>query len=141
MHYPFARRAFAALFAPWFAIVVTEPVPMHDCPVHSIHAVHAEHSASAHGMEMDKMPAAEHDGMAMGDASLPAQSSPHSHHQCCCLDRCSAAVVAHVSKAPQLEWIPFEIRRAIARPDAAIPAPTSAGHVLPFATAPPAASA
>jgi hypothetical protein len=139
-----SSRLFAALFAPWFAFVVAEPVPLHDCPVHSAHAVSGVSAlapdAASHAMMMAH---GEMDHAAMQE-SAPAEhhhGSEHAgHHQCCCLGMsCASAIVALAPAPLPLAWVPVEVVRNVPRP-AAIPlAPSGADHVLPFANGPPAA--
>jgi hypothetical protein len=150
MRRSFSCRLFAALFAPWFAVVVAEPVPMHDCPMHSVHpAVHSTAHGAGNAMRMDGMPAMdEHDVASTTGTSndAPGESAPTSahhgaHHQCCCLDCCSAGAAAPVGRAPELSWAPVAIRMAIPRAAAAVVAPAAADYALPFANGPPAARA
>jgi hypothetical protein len=126
-------RFFSALFAPWFALSVAEPVALHDCPIHSVHAV-ASHQMADHIMMADG---------GMDHAAPPAHrdaSSHGSHRQCCCPDSsCASAVVALTSSAPHHAWVPVEIQREVPRAEADSLVPSNAEHVLPFANGPPAA--
>lgn len=134
-------RLFAALFAPWFALAVAEPVPMHDCPEHSLHP------AAAHAMAPAPLANAVANRMAtMAHAAMEHSGTTHTHghsgtHQCCCLGACCAAVAAVVSPALRLAALPPAVRRT------APPAPVEragdscAEHALPFANGPPVARA
>jgi hypothetical protein len=135
-------RLFAAFFAPWFALVVAEPVPMHECPEHSLHpaASHAVLAAAlaqadAHGEH--SMP--QGDMEQMGATHGHRSSSHTSHRYCCCLGACSAAAVAALTTPPRLAWLPLEIRRIASHLSAGSFSPASAEHALPFANGPPAA--
>ncbi|MFI5245561.1 MAG: hypothetical protein ACHQQR_10075 [Gemmatimonadales bacterium] len=135
-------RLFATLLAPWFAVVVAEPVPMHDCPEHSLHpaAVHAmasSHVASAGESGMSGMP---HAGMEPSKSGHDHGAPGHTtHHQCCCLGACCAAALAPIARAPQLAWVPAALRSEVALPGSVSFAPSAIEHALPFANAPPAA--
>jgi hypothetical protein len=135
-----SARVFAALFAPWFAFVVAEPVPMHDCPVHSAHAA----AAGPTDVASDEMVMA-HDGMehAAMEHAVPAHqhgAPGHAgHHQCCCLGMSCASVIVALVPAPlPLGWLPAEIARVSAWPHADPLGAATADHVLPFANGPPA---
>ncbi|HEV8408999.1 MAG TPA: hypothetical protein VGQ30_00735 [Gemmatimonadaceae bacterium] len=133
-----SARVFAALFAPWFAFVVAEPVPLHDCPVHSIHAVEAPAAEAAAPM----MANGEMDHAAMAHAA-PAHhhgAPEHAgHHQCCCLGMsCASTAVALVPSPMTLAWIPLEIQRVAMWPASTPHARASGDHTLPFANGPPA---
>ena len=126
-------RLFAALFAPWFALTVAEPLALHDCPIHSVHAV-AAHSVADHTMMADG-------GMDHATAPAHHDAPGHgSHRQCCCPDSsCASAIVALTSSAPQLAWVPAQIQRDVPRAAADAWVLSNAEHVLPFANGPPAA--
>lgn len=125
-------RLFAALFAPWLAFSVAQPLALHDCPVHSVHAA-ATASMADHMMMADG---------AMDHAAAPAHrhASHGSHRQCCCPDSsCASLVVALVSPALPHAWVPVEIQRNVRRGEVNAFPPSNAEHVLPFANGPPAA--
>jgi hypothetical protein len=139
-----SSRVFAALFAPWFALVVAEPVPLHDCPVHSVHPVSASAVATAASM-MDHA-AMDHDGDAdMGPSAieLAVPESHHhgsghaGHHQCCCLGMSCASAFVVMTSPPVLAWIPAEVRRTVSWAPAAAFVPVGADYVLPFGNGPP----
>ena len=123
-----SSRIFAAFFAPWFAIVVAEPVPLHDCPEHSLHPA-AAHAGMEHpGAAQEHSHATEKHG-APGNAA---------HRHCCCLGTSCATALAPLDRAPQLAWVPAEQRREAPPVFAASFTPASAEHFLPFANGPPA---
>jgi hypothetical protein len=135
-------RLFAALFAPWFAVVVAEPVPLHDCPMHSLHP------AAAHPMASSSVTPAGGRGMSgMAHAGLEQSKSfkehglpTHpAHHQCCCMGASCATALAAIARVPHLAWIPVQLRSETVPTFAASFANSSAEHVLPFANGPPAA--
>jgi len=127
-----SSRLFAALFAPWFAISMAEPVPIHDCPVHPsrVHAM-ARMSAPA----VDRAPAgAEHSARAdRHDAKGHGTA-----HQCCCLGACCASAPATIAAPPQLLQCSALPRHEAAYSTTSSTAQTVAEHVLPFANGPPA---
>lgn len=136
-------RLFAAFFAPWFALVVAEPVPMHDCPMHSLHPVAAHAMESSHAR-----PASEHDMSAMSHAGMEQSKTGHDrdapdrapmNHQCCCMGACCAAALAPIARVSHLAWVPAVLRSEDAPPFSESFAPASVAHVLPFANGPPAA--
>jgi hypothetical protein len=138
-----SSRVFAALFAPWFAFVVAEPVPLHDCPVHSLHPVSASAAAMAPMMDHG---AIDHGGDAdMGHSPIELAGhvghhggSGHTgHHQCCCLGMSCASVFVVMTRPPALAWIPAEIRGTVSWGPAAAFVPVSADYVLPFGNGPP----
>jgi hypothetical protein len=137
-------RLFAALFAPWFAVVVAEPVPLHDCPMHSLHpaAAHAMASSQAAPAVESNMSARPHADMEQSNGGHGREAPGHAaHHQCCCMGACCAAALAPIEHVAQLCWVPAAVRSEAApsRSDSFAPAATE--HALPFANGPPAARA
>jgi hypothetical protein len=117
-------RAFAALFALWFAISLAEPAALHACPMHGAGSANAHaHSAMSHHAA-----ATEH--------SLPDSQNAGKHCTClgsCCASSANAAVPATaVSVEPVATYeterqTPTEIARAI----------TASPFFLPYANGPP----
>jgi hypothetical protein len=135
-------RLFAALFAPWFAVVVAEPVPLHDCPMHSQHPAAAHAMASSHATPVAALgaPAMPHSGMEQSNGGHEPGAPEHpAHHQCCCIGTCCATALAPVARGAQLAWVPAELKSEAAPTAAKSFAPTAAPHALPFANGPPAA--
>jgi hypothetical protein len=85
----FARAAIG-LWSAWFAIALSEPASLHDCPMHGSHAMHAAHAAV--GMQMD---------MQQGTAGMDTGSVPDGHHAVCtCFGSCCSASTAALAAAP-----------------------------------------
>jgi hypothetical protein len=137
-------RLFAALFAPWFAVVVAEPVPMHDCPQHSLRAAAAHTMAASHGTSAGERGTSslQHSGMEQSNSGRGHDATGQAaHHQCCCIGTCCAAAPASVARAEPLAWVPATLRSETLSGPAEWFAPTAAPHTLPFANGPPAARA
>ena len=123
-----ATRVLAAVFAPWFAIVMAEPAALHQCAMHAGHAVHVAAPAMghAHGMQ------------AHGDdtpAHAPGEDSAARY--CTCLGGCCAAAPVAVPVASELSRIPSQVR-AVPRPHPVEEVVSAAAeHLLPFANGPP----
>jgi hypothetical protein len=134
-------RLFTALFAPWFAILVAEPVPLHDCPMHSLHpaAAHAMTSRHAPPAEAFGTPTMPRPGMEHSKSGHEHGAPVHSAHQCCCMGVCCATALAPIARVPQLAWVPAALRSEVVPTFAASSGFDSAEHVLPFANGPPAA--
>jgi hypothetical protein len=135
-------RLFAAFFAPWFAVVVAEPVPMHDCPMHSVHPATAHDMASSRATPAAEFmaPPMPHSGMQESNTEHGQSTPGHAaHHQCCCMGACCATGLAPVARVQQLAWVPAKLRSETVPSSAESFAPTAAPHALPFANGPPAA--
>ena len=133
-------RVFAVLFAPWFALVVAEPVPMHDCPMHSVHGAAMPHMTgdagkSAVGDASQDRPEAA--GNHVSNTRGRDMPSPPRHHQCCCLGSCCAAAPMTPTRAQHAACVPVEFQRDLPPVTGTQVVAASAEHILPFANAPP----
>jgi hypothetical protein len=159
MHRSVGSRVFAALFAPWFAVVMAEPASLHTCSEHSLHAVvaagalidlqtqravqmedaghaaHAEHARLAGHAEHARM----HHDHGSADESMPP-AHERTHH-CTCIGGCCAVQPVSAPASSALSWLPAEVRTEQARPAAEGVRRTAAAHILPFANGPPIARA
>lgn len=121
-------RVFAAVLAPWCALVMAEPMALHECAMHSGRGVQASAAAHMHG----RTPVAEH---------APAHGSSHDGpaRHCTCLGGCCAAAILALPGVVELSVAPVSVRAARVADTADRIALPVAGHLLPFANGPPAA--
>lgn len=119
-------RLFAAVLAPWFALVMAEPAALHQCAMHSRHGVTtmaSQHATHAHAVPVR--------------APDPDQTARH----CTCLGGCCAAAPVAVPGAVEFSFAPASVRSGRSAQPAEQFAPAAAEHLLPFANGPPAARA
>ena len=128
------NRTFAAVFAPWFAVVMAEPAALHTCAMHSGHGVPTSAGVAVSGHAAHSL-LMEHSTTEAGD---DAPSVPHdAGKQCTCLGGCCAAAPVATPAATELSWAPAEIRQQRQElPECGVRA-TATDHALPFANGPP----
>ena len=142
-HYPVMRRALwfrslATFLAVWFPLVIGEPGVLHPCPMHGAGAAHATmHHAGMQDAAMHH--GAMHDG-AMHDAPSGAPAAPHHDHSgCTCITCCSVSVAGLLAPDVPASTIDVVVRSVIAALPPATQLPqSSATHVRPYPTGPPA---
>jgi hypothetical protein len=124
MYRPWWERTFAAVLALWFVCIVTEPLPLHRCPMHdgvygavptAAQPHHHHHMAGAHGG------AGQHD---------------QAHHQCTCLGDCTGASPASPASAVAFSGSSTRIVQTIAA-SSTVARPHAPDFTLPFAIGPP----
>jgi hypothetical protein len=112
----FLSRAFATAMVIWLGLVITEPLPLHACPMHGVHSMHATVDMG-HSMHHEKT----------------------ASHQCTCLGDCTAGVGTAL---PQTAAVHFKARvafySAVAFGGASRVIAGAGEHLLPFANGPPA---
>jgi hypothetical protein len=123
-------RLFAAAFAPWLALVMAEPVALHECAMHSGHGVQATTTAMAHqhgtGAHADTVP-----------AHTPSRDAAANY--CTCLGGCCAAAAVALPGAVELSFAPASVRAERCAEPCEQAVPAAGEHLLPFANGPPAA--
>lgn len=126
-------RAITALLGAWFLCFATEPVPVHDCPMHSARAALAAGGHGGHGMSTGAMAAA----VTAADHGAPA---PTSHRDVCTCPGCCAATGAIVlPDVPTLAVSPVTAPASAPLFDGTAVLPSAPDHDHPFANGPPAA--
>lgn len=123
-------RVFAALLAPWCAVVMAEPMALHECAMHSGHSGQAAAVSHMHGMSATAATA--------GNAVPARPGHDGAAKYCTCLGGCCAATGASVPSTIELSFAPTVVREARAQAPVALVVPAAAEHVLPFANGPPA---
>jgi hypothetical protein len=105
MHRHPLRRALAATLAVWFALVTSEPVSLHPCPMHdgALAALASEASPAASHAEAQR---AGHDEHGPGASGASHGAPEHdAGHSCNCLGHCCAATGAAAPVQPPLAWL------------------------------------
>src|SRR6185503_9075973 len=116
---PFWLRAFAALLAVWFPLVLGEPSLLQPCPTHGAAAAHAGHGAPAttHGHN---------------------QAPTNKHHDCTCIGCCTAGSAAAVAPAATEFVVAISLTgEPDIAPAAAAARPTPPEFARPYTTGPP----
>jgi uncharacterized protein involved in copper resistance len=155
MRRPLRTRLLGAVLAPWLALFLAEPLPLHGCSMHGLPGVEsmqgtapvaiAPPSHDAMGMDHGAMAGMAHD--AMGDMPHDAPGAPtddapgHHGHACTCLGGCCAPAPVSLAAPPALAWVPEAIARTTHRFAGPVAPAARAPHVLPFANGPPALTA
>jgi len=143
-------KTVATLLAVWLPLVAGEPGVLQPCPMHgaaraviaTLRGQAVEPGMVGGSMTSPKMPAHQHHGAAPASSAgsdHPAPASGHDHHNCSCIDGCSAAsVVAFVvPEQPAMEFVvaAYETTRSVPSVESlARPAPEFS---RPYTTGPP----
>ncbi|HEU4631469.1 MAG TPA: hypothetical protein VFS08_17075 [Gemmatimonadaceae bacterium] len=131
------HRAVAWLMAVLLALVVLEPMRVHDCPLHGQLALRQAAGAPAHaGHGAHGAPMSAADGAASHHGGQPAHDGPH---PCDCLGACGLTTLVALTPPAAVHVVTATVA-VTAAPLAAAPvvAAPAAEHVLPFANGPPA---
>jgi len=125
-------RSLASFLAVWFPLVIGEPGALHPCPMHGAEATHTMHHVAM-------QPGMMHHG-AMDDASPSAPPAHHHDHAgCTCITCCAVSVAGLLAPEAPASTIDVVVRSvAAAMPAATQPFQSSATHVRPYPTGPPA---
>ena len=130
-------RLLSAVLALWFALGLLESAALHVCPMHDGTVARATDAPVPAPHPADGVP---HGGSSHGDhATLPATPGHDDSHACSCLGECGLAV-AVAAPAVRITGVPAVV--ADGRPPvlrSRVTTRSASSHVLPPATAPPAA--
>jgi hypothetical protein len=128
------RRAFAAVFAPWVVVVMSEPAALHECAMHSVHGT------ALSAAPMPGLPGHAH-SMSGHTVSQGAPGHGAALKYCTCLGGCCAATIPGLPGVAELSFAPVGIRAERPVESAERAASEATEHLLPFANGPPAARA
>ncbi len=160
------RRVFGMWLGLWFVFLVAEPVPVHDCPMHSphpqaamggavsggVHEVaphseehhgsHGEETHQSHGKTTELSGSNVHSGSpTQHSGSQHADSSHHStqnaSHSCLCLGCAAGSAPVQGSQPSSLVPVPEQIARVKATYPTVEHSPIDPAFTLPPSTAPP----